>query len=66
MITQILTYSWSFMTVVVASCFQYDNYKACLPVWEWVPPYIADVQRLVDDGFYSNESGINPNLPPSL
>jgi len=50
-----LNYIWQFITVVIVGCMSPENWKACLPVHQWLPPYVEDLKRFHANPPYSLE-----------
>lgn len=42
----VLNYIWQFITVVLVGCMSPANWKACLPVHQWLPPYAQQLNGI--------------------
>ena len=54
------SFLWTYITGTVSmlavNCLTHpENLGPCLRVWEWVPPYIADVRQLQEVPAYQQE-----------
>ena len=59
-------YVTAFFSVVVVNCAQPVNWQYCLPVHQWLPPYVQDARDFIENEPYYTEKEyllkINKNL----
>ena len=48
-------YVTAFFSVVVVNCAQPDNWQYCLPVHQWLPPYVQDARDFIENEPYYTE-----------
>ena len=51
----VLTYIQHFFTVVILGCLSPANWKQCVQVHTWVPPYVQDLKHFNTNPPYSLE-----------